>query len=236
MLRSMERASPGLYTLLYHHVPAASAAQFERQLQFLKRFGPFISADQAVDRLASGWKGAERAFLLTFDDGLADTVDVALPILRRQDIPAIQFIVSDWVDAPPCSGRIDGYMTRHDIRAWLDAGLEIGSHTTSHPRLAQLDTDPVRSEFLRSRAVLSELTGRPITHFACPWGRAAVDFNPARDPALARDCGYTTFFTTRRGTASQATDLLTMPRHVIEPQWSTHALQALLGGWNHAGV
>lgn len=235
MLRGMACASPGLYTLLYHRVPAAAQDQFDKQLQILKRYSTFVSADDAVERVRQGWRGTDRAFLLTFDDGQADNIDVALPVLRRHRVPAIQFLVSDWVDRPPSrSGRTDGFMRRDDVKAWLDAGLSIGSHTASHPRLSRLDAGQVRAEFRRSREALGELAGAPIAHFACPWGKSDVDFDAERDPALARACGYATFFTTRRGYATRPEDLFAMPRHVLEPHWSTPMLQALLGGWKHA--
>lgn len=208
--------------------------QFERQLSFLQRFGTFIDADEAAAKVDGGWPGNERAFLLTFDDGQADTVDVALPILRRRRIPAIQFIVSDWLDTPPQTGRRDGFMNRDDVKTWLDAGLKIGSHTADHRRLSGLDAETIGIELTRSREALGALAGTSIAHFACPWGMAEADYDPHRDPDLARQAGYTTFFTTRRGRATGRADLMSMPRHVLEPHWSEQTLQTLLGGWKHA--
>ncbi|MEH3116128.1 MAG: polysaccharide deacetylase family protein [Methylorubrum populi] len=241
LLRSLAEAEAGLYTLCYHQVPEAQQDRFEAQLRHLGRHGDFIDADTALDRLAAGWPARERAFLVTFDDGYADTFDIARPVLKALNVPGLVFLISDWIDAPPrvppgldradampASGRL--YMNRAEIAAWCEDGLDVGSHTATHSRLSRLDRAQVADEFARSRRDLAALTGREIRHFACPWGVAGRDFDPDRDPALAGESGYRTFFTTRRGRALSAADLPRMPRHVVEPHWPISDFEALMGG------
>ncbi len=94
LVRSMERAEPGIFTLCYHHVTAEAQASFSAQIDFLKRFGTFIDADTALEFVRSGRALRERAFVLSFDDGYADSIEVALPVIMRQRVPAILFLVS----------------------------------------------------------------------------------------------------------------------------------------------
>ncbi len=227
--RSMAAAPAGLYTLCYHHVAPGEQARFARQMAFLGRHGRFVSADQAADLLAGGTAGQGRSFLVSFDDGYADNHAVALPVLRALSIPAILFLVSDWVDAPPGGDRA-GYMDRAAVADWLAAGLDIGSHSARHRNLGRLGPTEVAEELTRSRRDLEAMTGRPVRHFACPWGVAGTDFDPERDPALARAAGYRSFHTTRRGVARGPDDLLLMPRHVLEPAWGLYQIDALVGG------
>ncbi|MBD8907774.1 polysaccharide deacetylase family protein [Methylorubrum zatmanii] len=240
LFKSLSYAEPSLYTLCYHQIPAARQDDFAAQLRHLARHGDFIDADSAADRLAAGWRGRDRAFLVTFDDGYANTFAVARPVLKALNVPGIVFLISDWIDAPPdfppgldrvdalpASGRL--YMNRAEIAAWCDEGFDVGSHTATHPRMSRLGHAQAADEIARSRRDLAALTGREIRHFACPWGVAGQDFDPEREPVLALESGYCTFFTTRRGHATRAADLPLMPRHVVEPHWPVSDLEALMG-------
>lgn len=238
LLRSVAHAEPGLYTLCYHQVTEDEQDGLAAQLRHLGRYGDFIDADTATDRLAAGWPARERAFLVTFDDGYANTFAVARPVLKALGVPGIVFLISDWIDAPPnyppgLEGRVAPterlYMTRAEIAAWCADGLDVGSHTATHSRLSRLPRERVADELVRSRRDLSRLTGREIRHFACPWGVIDSDFLPDRDPALALEAGYRTFFTTRRDHGRGPADFPLLPRHVLEPSWPITDLEALMG-------
>ncbi|TGD95678.1 polysaccharide deacetylase family protein [Methylobacterium nonmethylotrophicum] len=227
-VRRLAHAPPGLYTLCYHRVPEGHRAGFAAQIAALRRHGRFVGADEAVTLLKAGEAGTARHFLVTFDDGYADTVEVALPVLREAGVPAILFLVSDWLDAPPQSPP-GPYADRAMVKDWLAAGMEVGSHGVSHARIAMLGDAAARREIASSRTALEAATGRPVRHFACPWGVAGRDYRPERDPALALASGYASFFTTRRGVATGTQDLAALPRHVLEPEWPLHELDALMG-------
>ena len=57
-----------------------------------------------LEQIASGeWTGRP-PLLLTFDDGLASVVDLAMPVLRKHDASAVVFVTTEWTDsnqAPP---------------------------------------------------------------------------------------------------------------------------------------
>ncbi|TNC15322.1 polysaccharide deacetylase family protein [Methylobacterium terricola] len=227
-VRRLAHAPPGLYALCYHHVPERHRDGFAAQIAHLQRHGRFVGADEAVALLRDGTVCAQRHFLVTFDDGYADTVEVALPVLRAAGVPAILFLVADWLDAPPATPP-GPYADRALVAEWLAAGLEIGSHSLTHARIATLGDDAAAREIAASRNALEAALGQPVRHFACPWGVAESDYRPGRDPGLALGSGYATFFTTRRGVATGAADLAAMPRHVLEPEWPLHELDALMG-------
>ncbi|MDX9740794.1 MAG: polysaccharide deacetylase family protein [Gammaproteobacteria bacterium] len=95
-----------LSILIYHRVlpepdPLLSgdpdAASFRMQMRLLARsFNPLPLAE-AVDRLRAGTLPA-RAACVTFDDGYADNVTQALPILREEGVPATFFIATGYLD------------------------------------------------------------------------------------------------------------------------------------------
>ena len=89
-------------------------------------------------------------------------------------------------------------MTWAMVRETAEGGLvEIGSHGTSHMPLSQLAAAGVKQEMEASAARIREHIGRPVAHFAYPYGdRASVS---AREIALARDCGFATAATSIPG-------------------------------------
>jgi peptidoglycan/xylan/chitin deacetylase (PgdA/CDA1 family) len=92
-----ESISNGALVLMYHGVPREGRAQaidaraFERHILFLKRNCTLIRPEQYASA-----RGSLRhpAVLLTFDDGFRNLAEVAAPILRRYDVPAVFFVSS----------------------------------------------------------------------------------------------------------------------------------------------
>ncbi|MDA8092651.1 MAG: polysaccharide deacetylase family protein [Betaproteobacteria bacterium] len=93
--------------LIYHRVlphpdpirdGEIDAATFDAQMAILaQRFAP-LPLTEAVARLRAGTRLPERAVCVTFDDGYADNVSVALPLLKRHGIPATFFVASGYLD------------------------------------------------------------------------------------------------------------------------------------------
>jgi peptidoglycan/xylan/chitin deacetylase (PgdA/CDA1 family) len=73
------------------------AEDFERKMEWVTRWFNVLPAPEAVRRLADG-SLPDRALCLTFDDGYADNVGVALPILARLRLPATFFIATRFLD------------------------------------------------------------------------------------------------------------------------------------------
>ena len=91
----------------YPSIHGLTPAQFEAQLKVLSRAGTFVSASQVRDRVRGG-KLPERSILITFDDGLREQFEHALPVLKKLGVPALFFINT----APNIEGRV---LTVHQI-------------------------------------------------------------------------------------------------------------------------
>jgi peptidoglycan/xylan/chitin deacetylase (PgdA/CDA1 family) len=71
----------------------------------------------------------------------------------------------------------------------------IGAHTAGHYNLNRLHEAEVRAEMLGAREEIETQLGRPVRHFAYPFGGcSAVN---EREFRLAAECGFTTMMTTR---------------------------------------
>ncbi len=90
-------APPDPVVLMYHGIPQHAAGSgldaiaFEDHIRFLKRNFDLISPCQMN---TPRQRGSRARALLTFDDGFRNNAQVAAPILRRHNVPAIFFISS----------------------------------------------------------------------------------------------------------------------------------------------
>lgn len=75
----------------YPSIFGVTPAEFERQLKLLKNEGDFISPNLLVSDIANVLKTKENLLFITFDDGLKEQFDLALPILDELQIPAVFF-------------------------------------------------------------------------------------------------------------------------------------------------
>ena len=91
--------------LMYHRVAeperdpwglAVAPQRFEEQMVILKKYAQPIRLGELIQQLRSG-RCPERAVAVTFDDGYADNLYQAKPILDRHQIPATVFIATDYV-------------------------------------------------------------------------------------------------------------------------------------------
>lgn len=197
----------------YHHVFDDERAGFDRHLRFFRQRGDFISLDRVVELLTQRGGIGGRYFCVTFDDGFQNCVTNALPILVQHKCPATFYLPTAAIDggAPTTAASTPrrslaaaarmpaDHLDWQECRFLSEAGMVIGSHTHSHVCLAELDEAAATQELTLSKQRIEAEVGRPCVHFAAPWGRPSVDFDPQTHPALARRLGYHSFATTQRG-------------------------------------
>ena len=182
--------------LMYHSVSPSTAPdphalrvhpdRLDRQLTWLRRRG--LRGVSVAEWLAAADEGRSgRLVALTFDDGYRDFVEHAMPLLSRHGMTASVYIVadklggaSDW-DQPPSRPL----MTADDVRAAAAAGHEVGSHSSTHVRLAGVDDAVLAREIAHSRAVLTDVLGAEVPGFCFPYG----SFDDAAVRAVV-DAGY----------------------------------------------
>ena len=211
-----------LRILYYHNVAVAPAGaalaklyvdpdDFARQMWCLKRLGlRGVSLGEGLWHLAHGQ--SERVVALTFDDGYADNLRCAAPILHEFKFGATCFVVTGCLgqhnlwDAEALRVR-KPLMTVSELKTWLAEGFELGSHTRTHPRLPTLDDDACEAEIAGSRTDLERLAGVKIEHFCYPYG--AFDARVARHVEAG---GYRTAVTTERGIALAGDNQVLLPR------------------------
>jgi peptidoglycan/xylan/chitin deacetylase (PgdA/CDA1 family) len=75
-----------------------TAGEFERQLQYLKDNAHVLSLTEGVARLQEGTLPSG-AVSITFDDGYANNLSLAYPLLRKYQIPATIFLSTAYMES-----------------------------------------------------------------------------------------------------------------------------------------
>lgn len=161
---------------------------------------------------------------ITFDDGYADNLRIAGPALERRGYPYTVFAVSEFVR----QGRAT-FLTSHELRHLATRpGVTIGAHGATHIPLTQCDDRTVENELLSSKHCLEDITGKPVTAVAYPYG--AVD-QRVRDAASR--AGYACGFTSHFDINSASRDPMLMARTSILNADNVRVFrQKLRGDWD----
>ncbi|MDR0856256.1 MAG: polysaccharide deacetylase family protein [Clostridiales bacterium] len=102
----------------------------------------------------------EKAVALTFDAAWgADKTERLVATLTQNKVPATFFLVGFWVEE------------HADKLKLLDkAGIEIGTHSQTHPHMARLTEAQVKEELSTSAARITAAINKPVTLFRAPFG------------------------------------------------------------------
>jgi peptidoglycan/xylan/chitin deacetylase (PgdA/CDA1 family) len=101
---------------------------------------------------------------ITDDDGYKSYYNNGLPILKKYNLPATDYIITGYVNKDPA------YMTSAMVKNLYVSGHEIASHSVTHPDLTTLGATKMDNELKNSQTFLSNLLGVPIPDYAAPYG------------------------------------------------------------------
>lgn len=211
--------------LMYHETGVASEGAMASWTVSPAQFGEHLNALEAAGYTGvsvARWLAArhadqrERMAVLTFDDGLAGNIEHAVPMLQARGWTGTFFVIS---------GRMGdaGFGAAGDWRATAEAGMDIASHTVTHPFMATLSAEAARRELADSRSMLEQAIRSEVTGFSWPNGdahRAAA--------ALLRETGYRWAATSRAGFATERSNALDLPRLAVRSWHDAAGLERLL--------
>src|SRR3989344_7169223 len=182
------------YIVLYHRVAdvkddphqlCVSLENFREQIKFLKENFRVIPLVQLVMEVRTK-KLKNKTVAITFDDGYADNLHSALPILQELNVPATIFLTAGYMgsnrpfywDAPEGADLNERTISESGRPMTLDEAktlskariIEIGGHTINHPKLAKIAENEQSNEIVEGKKIIEEITGFPILSFAYPFG------------------------------------------------------------------
>lgn len=194
-------------------------ATFRAQLDALAENGwNTISPDDYLAHMSLNTPLPDKPILLSFDDSQGTQHSEGLPQLLARGMTATFFAMTvplgkkDWLSA--------------DNLRELDAnGMTVAAHTWDHNRVDRYSGDDWRIQLEEPRATLEKIIGKPVEHFAYPYG--AWD-DAALPQVLA--AGYTTAYQLADRTPSTEMPLFTLRRSLVNSNWSGAQLLDHLAG------
>jgi peptidoglycan/xylan/chitin deacetylase (PgdA/CDA1 family) len=161
----------------YPNVWTIRTAKFAAHIRWLRERFDLVSLAEAQSRIAAGrnrWPTA----CITFDDGYADNLSFAIPLLLRNKIPFTYFVSTDYVlgrkpfSHDVAAGRPLEPNTPQQLRDLAAAGVEIGAHTRSHADLGgPLSREKLVDEIVTCKHELEAAIQREVRYFAFPFGQ-----------------------------------------------------------------
>jgi peptidoglycan/xylan/chitin deacetylase (PgdA/CDA1 family) len=197
-----------------------SVRDFERYCTFFSKHLKVVPFTRLVDQVATQ-AALSGELSITFDDGYADNVDLALPVLERLSLPATFFVTTGFVESQTQAfwdrdaGIRSVWMSWTQVLQLAKAGHEIGAHTVSHADLSKTSAPETEMELRLSRDELMARTGVAPIHFAVPFGRVFSSLGQIVDSALA--LGFKSVSTCCGGVVDPSRNLIYINRWPIIP-------------------
>ena len=138
----------------------------------------FVSIDDVYEFVSGKRRCKSRFISVTLDDGYEDNYSVAYPIFKKYNIPFCIYITKEYItgDKKACD-LVDFKMLKDEqiVELSKDPLCTLGGHTKSHVHLSSLNLSEQRNEIKECNIWLRKLIGKPIQHFAFPYGDYSYD-------------------------------------------------------------
>ncbi|MEG1363718.1 MAG: polysaccharide deacetylase family protein, partial [Clostridia bacterium] len=135
-------------------------SSFEEQLKYIKSndYDAIIFDD--LDKLYK----FNKPIMLTFDDGFEDFYYNAYPLLKKYNIRATLFVISNFLTQK-------GYVDIDMLKEMRDSNLvDIQCHSITHPRLSKIKLDSAINEIVDSKKIFIEKLNKNMNVFCYPYG------------------------------------------------------------------
>ena len=146
-----------------------TTARLESHIRFLQRAEyRFLTAEELI--LEGEPHGKIAA--LTFDDGFRSWLTDVLPLLQRLGVRGTFYVCPGLFGKQHwrVAGDAGRFLDEDEAHALAGAGMELGSHSMTHPDLRLVDGQERAAELMESKAAVERITGMPCRTLAYPYG------------------------------------------------------------------
>ncbi|MCE1188455.1 MAG: polysaccharide deacetylase family protein [Ignavibacteria bacterium] len=159
----------------------------------------------------------KKPVFLTFDDGYEDNHRLLFPLLQEFGFRCVIFVLGDrnitnnYWDSEDTAMRSE-LLSDSQVRELSEWGVEIASHSLTHPHLPSLDKEQAEREIISSKENIEKLLGKKVITFCYPYGDVNEDIKKA-----VKTAGYTFGISTDTGGLHLEDDTFQIFRAYIFP-------------------
>jgi peptidoglycan/xylan/chitin deacetylase (PgdA/CDA1 family) len=212
--------------LLYHSVACTSAPRFKKWTIHPEAFAAhmqYLYEQHYTPLTVTHWmrlmdqhsRLPERPIVVSFDDGYADFLVNALPVLQRYGFEATLYVVTKYVGQNSAWLQGQGAGDR-PILTWAQlaevsaSGIECGAHSHTHVQLDTVPPPEAREEIMRSKRELEQRLIQPVETFAYPHG-----YYNALVRTLVQEAGFTSACAVKHALSTVDDDRYALSRIII---------------------
>lgn len=211
--------------LCYHHIRnfrgsesnsmksySVTPAAFAAQMKILYDSGyQTILPGQLYNYLLFDSVLPSKPVMISFDDTDGEQYTIAKPEMDKYGFKGVYFIMTIAINRPR-------YMSKEQLKNLSDSGHVIAAHTWDHHKVTQYAGADWDTQFVKPKAQLEIITGKPVQYFAYPFGL----WNAAAIPELKKS-GYDLAFilSTKRDSTEP---LHTVRRMIVPGTWSANGM------------
>ena len=190
--------------------------QFELQLKILKLLGYKTITFKDLDILGMENRFYKKYIILTVDDGYEDNYKVLFPLLKKYNMKAVIFLVSNlkynkWTMDNDNEKKFM-LMNEQQILEMQESGyIEFGGHTLSHVSLSAVSTEEAKEEIFEDKKITEKRLGKTISIFAYPFGHRKEETKE-----IVKEAGYKFAVSTDTGSGIFTEDLFDIRRTAID--------------------
>jgi peptidoglycan/xylan/chitin deacetylase (PgdA/CDA1 family) len=186
--------------ILYHRI---ESKLFESHIKFLEKQYNITSLDYLLKHYQDGSPLPKNALFITFDDGWRSNYQL-LPIIKKNQVPITIFLTLGFVGTNRKPAPITVYMKKKGDERNIEYPVEpertmlnleeikemsnlinFQAHGVNHYPSTLISEDNLKSELIKSKESIEEITGKPVYAFAYPYNKANE-----KVAKVVESCGY----------------------------------------------
>ena len=190
--------------------------QFEMQLKILKFLGYETITFNDLIEIGLENRFDKKYIILTVDDGYKDNYKILYPMLKKYNMKAVIFLVSNlkynkWTMDSDNEKKFM-LMSDEEVREMQESGyVEFGGHTLTHVSLSKVSNEIAEKEIFEDIKITEKRLNKKLNVFAYPYGHRKEETKE-----IVKRAGYKFAVSTDTGNGIFTEDLYDIRRTAID--------------------